>query len=322
MSVGDKGLVTVFGGSGFVGRAVVRALAKDGYRVRVAVRRPDLAGFLMTAGGVGQVQAVQANLRYPASVKAAVQGASLVINCVGILAESGHQRFLAVQAQGAKVVAEAAAAVNAKLIHISAIGADSNSASVYARSKAQGESAVLAAKPDAVILRPSIVFGEGDEFYTRFAAMAVTSPALPLIGGGQTRFQPVFVQDVASAVMAAVDGRAKIGTVYELGGPQVVSFKQILEAVLRVIQRKRLLAPLPFFAAGFIAKLIGWLPGAPITTDQVELLKNDNVVSDQAKAEGRTLEGLGITATGTEGILPGYLWRFRKAGQFAREQEA
>ncbi len=321
MSVGEKGLVTVFGGSGFVGRAVVRALAKEGYRIRVAVRRPDLAGFLMTAGAVGQVSAVQANLRYPASVAAAVQGASLVINCVGILAESGHQRFMAVQAQGAKVVAEATARVGAKLIHLSAIGADANSASAYARSKAQGEAAVLAAVPDAVILRPSVIFGEGDEFYTRFAAMAVMSPALPLIGGGETRFQPVHVLDVASAVVKAAAGEAKPG-VYELGGPAAVTFRHVLETVLNAAQRKRLLIPVPFFAATLLAKLTGWLPGAPITVDQVELLKSDNVVSEAAKAEGRTLEGLGISPVAAESVVASYLWRFRKAGQFAKEAEA
>lgn len=321
MSVGEKGLVTVFGGSGFVGRAVVRALAKEGYRIRVAVRRPDLTGYLMTAGSVGQVTAVQANLRYPASVAAAVQGASLVVNCVGILAESGHQRFMAVQAQGAKVVAEAAARVGAKLIHLSAIGADANSASGYARSKAQGEAAVLAAVPDAVILRPSVIFGEGDAFYTRFAAMAVMSPALPLIGGGETRFQPVHVLDVASAVVKAAAGEAKPG-VYELGGPAAVTFRHVLETVLHAAQRKRLLVPVPFFAATLLAKLTGWLPGAPITTDQVELLKSDNVVSEAAKAEGRTLEGLGISPVAAESVVASYLWRFRKAGQFAKEAEA
>ncbi len=238
-------LVTVFGGSGFVGRHVVRALAKRGFRIRVAVRRPDLAGHLQPLGAVGQIHAVQANLRYPDSVRQAVAGAEIVINCVGILYETGRQKFDSVQARGAAAVARAAAEAGARLIHISAIGADADSAALYARTKAAGEAAVREAAPDAVILRPSIVFGPEDDFFNRFAAMAQMSPVLPLVGGGETKFQPVFVGDLAEAVMAAVDGKTKPGATYELGGPAVKSFRELLELVLKTTQRNRLLVPLP-----------------------------------------------------------------------------
>lgn len=310
-------LVTVFGGSGFVGRHVVRALAKRGFRIRVAVRRPDLAGHLQPLGAVGQIHAVQANLRYPDSVRQAVAGAEIVINCVGILYETGRQKFDSVQARGAAAVARAASEAGARLIHISAIGADAESAALYARTKAAGEAAVREAAPDAVILRPSIVFGPEDDFFNRFAAMAQMSPVLPLVGGGETRFQPVFVGDLAEAVMAAVDGRANAGATYELGGPAVKSFRELLELVLKTTQRNRLLVPLPFGLARLQAKVLQLLPKPMLTEDQVELLKSDNVVSEAAKAEGRTLEGLGIHPQSVEAIVPSYLWRFRKHGQFA-----
>ncbi|WP_296572408.1 complex I NDUFA9 subunit family protein [Phreatobacter sp.] len=309
-------LVTVFGGSGFVGRHVVRALAKRGFRVRVAVRRPDLAGHLQPLGAVGQIHAVQANLRYPDSVRQAVAGAEIVINCVGILFESGRQKFDSVQARGAATVARAAAEAGARLIHVSAIGADADSAALYARTKAAGEAAVLQEVPDAVILRPSIVFGPEDGFFNRFAGMAQMAPALPLVGGGGTKFQPVFVGDVAQAVMAAVDGQTKPGTVYELGGPAVKSFRELLEFVLATIQRKRLLVSLPFGLARLQAKVLQLLPKPLLTEDQVELLRSDNVVSAAAKAEGRTLEGLGIQPQSVEAVVPTYLWRFRRQGQF------
>ncbi|MCZ8315999.1 complex I NDUFA9 subunit family protein [Phreatobacter sp.] len=310
-------LVTVFGGSGFVGRHVVRALAKRGFRIRVAVRRPDLAGHLQPLGAVGQIHAVQANLRYPDSVRQAVAGAEIVINCVGILYETGRQKFDSVQARGAAAVARAASEAGARLIHISAIGADAESAALYARTKAAGEAAVREAAADAVILRPSIVFGPEDDFFNRFAAMAQMSPVLPLVGGGETRFQPVFVGDLAEAVMAAVDGRANAGATYELGGPAVKSFRELLELVLKTTQRNRLLVPLPFGLARLQAKVLQLLPKPMLTEDQVELLKSDNVVSEAAKAEGRTLEGLGIHPQSVEAIVPSYLWRFRKHGQFA-----
>jgi len=310
-------LVTVFGGSGFVGRHVVRALARRGFRVRVAVRRPDLAGHLQPLGAVGQIHAVQANLRYPDSVKQAVAGAEIVINCVGILYETGRQKFDSVQARGAGAVARATAEAGARLIHISAIGADAASPALYAQTKAAGEAAVLQEAPDAVILRPSIVFGPEDDFFNRFAGLAQMLPALPLIGGGETKFQPVFVGDVAQAVMAAVDGRTTPGAVYELGGPAVKSFRDLMEFVLETIGRKRLLVPLPFGLARLQAKLLQILPKPMLTVDQVELLRSDNVVSESAKAEGRTLEGLGIHPQSVEAVVPTYLWRFRKQGQFA-----
>lgn len=310
-------LVTVFGGSGFVGRHVVRALAKRGFRIRVAVRRPDLAGHLQPLGAVGQIHAVQANLRYPDSVRQAVAGAEIVINCVGILYETGRQKFDSVQARGAGAVARAAAEAGARLIHISAIGAYAESPALYARTKAAGEAAVREAAPDAVILRPSIVFGPEDDFFNRFAAMAQMSPVLPLVGGGETKFQPVFVGDLAEAVMAAVDGKTKPGATYEIGGPAVKTFRELLELVLKTTQRRRILAPLPFGLARLQAKVLQLLPKPLLTEDQVELLKSDNVVSEAARAEGRTLEGLGIHPQSVEAIVPGYLWRFRKQGQFA-----
>lgn len=309
-------LVTVFGGSGFLGRHVVRALARAGYRIRPAVRRPDLAGHLQPLGRVGQIHAVQANLRYPASIEAAVRDADVVINLVGILFERGRQRFEAVQAEGASQVAQAAAAAGARMIQVSALGADPDSPSLYARSKAAGEAAVLAASPGATIYRPSILFGPEDDFFNRFAAMARMFPALPLVGGGETLFQPVFVGDVAQAILKAAGGGARGGTIYELGGPDVKSFKALMEYVLAVTERKRLLVPLPFAIAKLQAYVLQFLPTPLLTPDQVELLKRDNVVSAAAKAEGRTIEALGIEPAAMEAIVPGYLWRFRKAGQF------
>ena len=309
-------LVTVFGGSGFLGRHVVRALAKRGYRVRVAVRRPELAGFLQPLGRVGQIHAVQANLRYPASVEAAARDADVVINLVGILFERGRQRFDAVQAFGAEAVALAAAAYGARLVHVSAIGAAENAPSHYARSKAMGEKLVLAAVPSAVILRPAVVFGPEDDFFNKFAAIARFAPALPLIGGGHTLFQPVFAGDVASAVAAAIEGRAKAGQVYELGGPQVQSFKQLMQFMLATIGRRRLLVPIPFALAKLQASILQLMPKPLLTPDQVELLRGDIVVSDEAKREGRTLEALGIDPIAMATIVPSYLWRFRKTGQF------
>jgi uncharacterized protein YbjT (DUF2867 family) len=239
-------LVTVFGGSGFLGRHVVRALAQRGYRIRVAVRRPDLAGHLQPLGRVGQIHAVQANLRYPASVEAAARDADVLVNLVGILFERGRQRFDAVQAFGAEAVALAAAAFGARLVHVSAIGAGEKAPSHYARSKAMGEKLALAAVPSAVVLRPSIVFGPEDDFFNKFGSLARFVPALPLIGGGHTRFQPVFAGDVASAVAAAIEGRAKAGQIYELGGPEAKSFKELMQFVLATIERRRLLMPIPF----------------------------------------------------------------------------
>ena len=313
-------LVTVFGGSGFLGRAVVRALCKRDYRIRVAVRRPELAGHLQPLGKVGQIHAVQANLRYPASVEAAMRDADIAINLVGILAPSGAQTFDAVQAEGAGTVAKAAARAGARMVHVSAIGADANSASRYARSKAAGEAAVLSAVPSATILRPSVVFGPEDDFTNRFAGLARISPALPLIGGGLTKLQPVYVGDVATAVADAVDGKTKAGATYELGGPEVLSMREIMEIILSITERDRMLVSLPFGLAKLQALFLQFAPGAfKLTPDQVELLRSDNVVSEAAKSAGLTLEGLGIAPDSLEGVAPQYLWRFRKAGQFTHK---
>jgi NADH dehydrogenase len=314
-------LVTVFGGSGFIGRHVVRALAKRDYRIRVAVRRPELAGHLQPLGRVGQIHAVQANLRYPASVEAAMRDSHAAINLVGILAEGGAQRFDAVQGSGAGAVAKAVHGAGARMVHVSAIGANENSASRYARSKAAGEKAVLEAVPAATILRPSVVFGPEDQFLNRFAALARMSPMLPLIGGGLTRLQPVYVGDVATAVADAVDGKTEPGATYELGGPEILTMREIMEIILRVIERKRMLVSLPFGLARLQALALQFAPGAlKLTPDQVELLRSDNVVSDAATRAGLTLQGLGIAPDSLEAIAPQYLWRFRKMGQFQHKR--
>jgi NADH dehydrogenase len=306
-------LVTVFGGSGFLGRHAVRALAQRQYRIRVAVRRPELCGHLRPMGRVGQIHAVQANLRYPQSVEAAVRDADVVVNLVGILSERGRQRFDAVQAEGAEGVARAAKTAGARLVHVSAIGADENSPSRYAQSKAAGERLVAALLPEATIMRPSVVFGPEDDFFNRFAALARVAPALPLIGGGHTRFQPVFAGDVGEAVARAVDGEAKPGATYELGGPDVRTFRELMEFMLATIQRRRLLVPVPFALMKLQASFLQFLPKPPITPDQVDMLKRDNVVT----ANASTLEALGIVPESIGAIVPTYLWRFRKTGQFS-----
>jgi uncharacterized protein YbjT (DUF2867 family) len=319
-------LVTVFGGSGFLGRHVVRALARRGYRVRAAVRRPDLAGFLQPLGIVGQVTAVQANLRYPDSVAAAVRGADAVINLVGIMQEKGRQNFSSVQAQGARSVAQACVNFGVdRLIQVSALGAGADSKSTYARSKAEGEAAVQALVKQAVLLRPSVMFGPEDTFFNRFASLVRMLPVLPL-AGADTRFQPVFVGDAAEAIARAVDGKVEGGKVYELGGPQVKTLRELVDYVCEVTGRKRLIAPMPFGLARLQAQVLeiadmltlGLMPNELILTrDQVSLLESDNVVSSTAETEGRTLSGLGIAPVSFEAEVPGYLWRFRKAGQFA-----
>jgi uncharacterized protein YbjT (DUF2867 family) len=312
-------LVTVFGGSGFLGRNVVRALAKRGYRIRVAVRRPELAGHLQPLGRVGQIHAVQANLRYPASVEAAMRDSQVAINLVGILTEGGAQTFDAVQAKGAETIARAASAAGARMVHVSAIGADENSPSAYGRTKAAGEKAVLAAVPSATIMRPSLLFGPEDQFTNRFAALARMSPFLPLIGGGLTRMQPAYVGDVATAVADAVDGKSRPGATYELGGPEVLTMREIMQIILGITERNRMLISLPFGLAKLQALFLQYAPGAlKLTPDQVAMLQSDNVVSDAAKAAGLTLEGLGIAPDSLEAIAPQYLWRFRAAGQFQR----
>jgi len=320
MTIGLKKTVVLFGGSGFLGRYVTRALARRGHRIRVACRRPDLAYHLQTAGNMGQILPIQANLRYRWSVDRAVEDADHVVNLVGILAESGRQRFEAVQSFGARAVAEATRGVGAGLTQISAIGADENSESVYARTKAAGEAAVFETLPEATVMRPSIVFGAEDQFFNRFAEMSRFSPFLPLIGGGRTRYQPVFVGDVAEAIADTVEGKVPAGRIYELGGPEILTFREMMEEMLRVVGRKRAFLNISYGSAARMARLMRFLPGAPLTEDQVRLLQQDNVVSEEAKAEGRTLEAFDMIPRSLDAILPTYLVRFRPQGQFTRPQ--
>jgi NADH dehydrogenase len=317
-------LVTVFGGSGFLGRHIVRALARRGFRVRVAVRRPDLAFHLQPLGNVGQISFVQANLRYRNSIDAAVKGSDYVINCVGLMHPVGRNTFDAVQDFGARAVAEAVRAQGCGLTQISAIGADVDSKSVYARTKGRAERSILSIVPNAVIFRPSVMFGPEDTFYNRFANMMTTMPFLPLVGGGETRFQPVSVDDVAEAVARSVEGKVEGGKIYELGGPEVKTIKDIYAEIFAITYREKRMLPIPFFAASLIGMLTSWIPFVKpmITADQVELLKSDNVVSGAAMAEGRTLQGIGIEPTLAAAILPSYLVRYRPEGQFSRSGSA
>jgi NADH dehydrogenase len=326
----STGLVVVFGGSGFVGKQVVRALAKRGYRVRVPMRRPHLGHELRVMGDVGQVQLVQANVRFPDSVDAALEGADAVVNLVAVLSEKGKQNFEALHVEAAQAVAEAAARRGvSRLVHISALGA-APKGSRYAKTKYAGERAVLDAFPAAAILRPSIIFGPEDNFFNRFGAMAQTAEAfkplnaLPLIGGGHTKFQPVFVGDVADAVCAALEKLEAQGRVYELGGPKVYTFRQLLDFVRTETVRGVWFALLPFFVAHPMGLLIDWafklLPvDPPLTGDQVTMLKRDNVVG--AEQGVGTIQDLGVTSLeSVEAIAPTYLWRFRPYGQFQTKQ--
>ena len=305
------GVVTVFGGSGFVGRYVVRALARRGARVRVAVRRPERALFLKTAGAPGQIVPVAADLRDDDSVRAAVEGADAVVNLVGILFERGRQRFDAIHRVGAGRVARLAGAAGARrLLHVSALGAASSSPSAYARSKAAGEAAARGAFPGAVVIRPSIVFGPEDDFFNRFAALARLTPALPLFGGGATRFQPVYVGDVARAAAALLEDPDAAGRTYELAGPHVRSFKALLELVLEATGRRRLLLPVPYALAEIKASLLQLLPVPPLTRDQVRLLRADNVAGGALPG----LAELGIEPTALEAVVPACLERYRRGG--------
>ena len=332
-----KGLVTLFGGSGFIGRYAARSLVDAGYRVRIAVRRPHLAGAVRLAGTPGWVDIVQANVRHRASVDAAVEGADAVVNLVGILYEKGRQSFESTQLDGAVNVAEACAAAGIdKLVHISAIGADAEAESKYAAAKGEAEAAIRDVLPSAVILRPSIVFGPEDEFFNRFAAMSAHPianlvPALPAIGGGQTKLQPVYAGDVADAIAAAVAGDETAGNSYELGGPSTYTIKDLYAFIGETIDRKRFALPLPFFLAKLIGLTFGtlfrfvWpfssgiLGAPPITGDQVELLKSDNVVSDGAL----TIADLGVTTLeSVEAMVPSYLYRFRPYGQYHQKSES
>ncbi len=313
-------LVTIFGGSGFVGRYIARRMAKEGWRVRVAVRRPNEALFVKPYGTPGQVEPMACNIRDDASVRAMIRGADAVVNCVGILNGLGKNTFDAVQADGAGRIARLAAEEGVgALVHVSAIGADAQSDSDYARTKAAGEAAVRAAFPNAVILRPSIIFGTEDQFFNRFAGMARMGPVLPVVGA-ETRFQPVYVDDVAKAAVMGVLGQAAPG-VYELGGPEVDTFRGLMHRMLAVIERRRTVVNVPFFLARLMgfgfdmvqAVTLGLIENKMITRDQVRNLARDNIVSPDA----RGLADLGITPTAMEAVLPDYLWRFRRSGQFA-----
>ena len=308
-------VITVFGGSGFIGRYLVQQLARRGWIIQVAVRHPDAALFLKPLGDVGQITPIAASLRHEGSIAAAVAGADAVINLVGILYERGRQSFAEIHAEGARRVAVAARAARAaRRGRISWICAASAAPTDYARSKAAGEAAVAAAFPGASIVRPSIVFGPEDGFFNRFAAMARVSPVLPLVGGGRTRFQPVYVGDVAEAIARIVDDSATAGRTYELGGPRVYSFRELLELMLAVVHRRRLLAPLPFWAASLQAAFLELLPVPPLTRDQVRLLQRDNVVA--AGAPG--LRELGIAPSAVELVIPTYLDVYRPGGRYVR----
>ncbi len=303
-------LVTIFGGSGFVGRHTVKALAQAGWRIRVAVRQPNQSFFLKPTGTVGQIAAVKCDITDPDQVAAALKGADAVVNLVGVL--FGH--FEETHVAGAENIAKAAAAAGiANLVHVSAIGADSESRSAYAVTKALGEARVRAAFPAAVILRPSIIFGPDDDFFNRFAGLARLSPILPLIGGGKTLFQPVYAGDVAAAIAKTLVDENARGRTYELGGPAVYSFKQLMQIVCSETGRKRILMPLPFGIAMFKAFFLQMAPRPLLTPDQVKLLRHDNVVSKTAL----TLQDLGITPNSVEAEVPAYLWRFRSKGEYA-----
>ncbi len=313
-------LVTIFGGSGFVGRYIARRMAQAGWRVRVAVRRPNEAMFVKPYGAVGQVEPVFCNIRDDASVAAVMTGSDAVVNCVGILNEAGKNKFAAVQAEGAERIAKMAAAQGvAKMVHISAIGADAQSDSLYSQTKAAGEAGVLRHMPDAVILRPSVVFGPEDEFFNRFATMAARSPIVP-IAGAQTKFQPVYVDDIARAAELALTTDCVQGT-YELGGPEVATFRELMQTMLTVVQRRRLIVAMPTFVAGLMAwgfdlaqtLTAGLFTNSLLTRDQLKNLGRDNVVSEGAK----TFADLGIEPVRLKSVLPDYLWCYRPSGQYA-----
>jgi NADH dehydrogenase len=312
-------LVTIFGGDGFVGTQVVQELARRGHRIRVAVRRPDLAGHVRPLGTVGQIVPIQANVRNADSVQRAVAGADIVINLVGIGFQRGRQTFAAVHVAGARNVAAAAKAAGAQaLVHMSVLGADLNSPSAVAASRAAGEAEVFAAFPAAVVIRPSIVFGPGDGFFNLMGSLARLFPILPLIGG-KTKFQPVYVKDVAAAFAVAAEGGVKAGRVYELGGPEIVTHRELMQRILSETGRHNPLLPVGPGLAKLLAAPMGLSPKPLLTGDQVIQLQHDNIVSPEALAERRTLVAFGVTPTPMEAVLPSYLWRFRKNGQFDRQ---
>ncbi len=312
-------LVTIFGGSGFVGTQLVQLLAREGYRIRVAVRRPDLAGHVKPLGTVGQVVPIQANVRNADSVMRATRGADIVINLVGIGFERGKQRFRAVHVMGARNIAEAAQRAGVKrLVHMSILGASTDSPSSSARSRALGDEAVLAAFPEAVVVRPSIIFGLGDGFFNLLGMLSRYLPVLPLFGG-KTKFQPIYVGDVADALAAAAEGKVKGGRIYELGGPEIATNRELTQRVLHEAGRSNPLLPLPVGLGKLMALPMSLLPTPLLTADQVVQLQADNVVSAEALKERRTLAAFGVTPTPMDAVLPSYLWRFRKNGQFDRQ---
>jgi len=312
-------LITIFGGSGFVGTQVVQLLARAGYRIRVAVRRPDLAGHVKPLGGVGQVAPIQANVRNKDSVAAAVRGASIVINLAAIGIEKGKQRFRAINVMGARNVAEAAKAAGVKtLVQMSVLGADESSRSLFARSRAMGEAQVRAIFPGAVIFRPSIIFGVGDDFFNTLGQIARMLPIMPLFGG-RTKFQPVYVGDVAAALAQAATGNAKAGTTYELGGPDVLTHRELVQRVLADTNRRNPIVPLPAGIGTLLAIPMSLMPKPLLTADRVTLLGIDNIVSQAATDEGRTLGAFDVVPRPLEAVLPSYLWRFSANGQFDRQ---
>ncbi|MGO9174164.1 MAG: complex I NDUFA9 subunit family protein [Rhodomicrobium sp.] len=318
IALGSNTVVTVFGGSGFLGRYVVQALARAGCRIKVAVRRPDLALHLQPLGSVGQIALIQANVRDERSVQDAMRGADAAVNLVGILQQSGRQKFRAIHADAAERIAKAAEGHGLRaLVHVSAIGADRISPSMYARTKGEGEARVHAAFPEAVIVRPSLLFGPEDNFFNRFGWLSRFAPVMPLIGG-KTRMQPVYAGDVALAITAALSGRAIEGAAYELGGPVTYTFRELLRKTCEWTEHPRPLFPIPFWIAKIPAFFMQILPGAPVTVDQIRLLERDNVVSAEAVRDQRTLAGLGIgEPRSVEAIVPSYLQRYRPRGEFS-----
>lgn len=314
-------IVTIIGGSGFVGRYVVRLLAQKGWRIKIVCRHPELAGFLQPLGGVGQINAVAGNIRDTRSLRRAIEGSDAIVNLAGILSPSGAQTFDDVHTEGARRIAEAAKTFEiCNFVHVSAIGADPHSKARYGRSKALAEVKALEACPKAVILRPSIIFGEEDDFFNRFAAMARVSPFLPAIGFGRTKFQPVYVGDVAQAIVAVLEGKAVPGMTYELGGPGVYTMKELMHMTQKLSGRKPRTMPIPFMIATLQGAVLQYLPGKLLTVDQVRMLRDDNIVSTKAEHEQRTLQGLGVSPAPIDSVVPIYLEKFKPKGMFEHYQ--
>ena len=316
-------LITVFGGSGFVGRHVVETLTKRGYRVRIAVRRPEVAYYMLQIGEVGQTQMMKTNVRNRESVGRALIDADAAVFLPGLLYSQGKNNYKNVQVEGAKNVAELAASAGIPLIHMSALNADINSNLSYPKTKALGEQAVQKAHKGAIIMRPSVIFGQEDSFFNKLADMSRFTWMLPMFGGGETKLQPVYVGDIANFVVAAIEGHIPAGKIYELGGKEVITYRHAIEEMLKVIMRKKALVSVPFGIGSLIGGIFGLLGKIPMiptvtTSEQIKMLKKDCIVSEEAKLEGRTLEGVGITPRAMEAVLPSYLWRFRPHGQFAK----